>query len=80
MVVGHPQDEELARTVEGYRALLANEDSLRVWTLDRVVAAARCTVASSAQTMWLNALETRYLRLDLSEEEWYRHRARRWGR
>ena len=69
-VVGHPLDEELTRTIAGYRALLVDPDCLRVWPLDRIIAAAETAVESPAKREWLEAFKTRYLRLELSEEDW----------
>ena len=69
-VVGHPLDEELTRTIAGYRALLKDPDCLRVWSVDRIVEAAGDAVEMGAQKEWLEAFKTRYLRLELSEEDW----------
>ena len=71
--VGHPLDEELTRTVAGYRDLLREPECLRVWTVGDIVAAAETAVETSEHREWLEAFKTRYLRLELSEEDWHAH-------
>jgi len=69
-VVGHPLDEDLTRTIAGYRALLKEPGCLRVWPVDRIVAAAETAVDTPTQREWLEAFSDRYLRLELGEEDW----------
>ena len=69
-VVGHPLDLELTQTIAGYRALLKEPDCLRVWTVADVVEAASHAVQTDLDRDWLEAFKVRYLRLDLSEEDW----------
>ncbi len=77
-VVGHPLDEELTQTIAGYRALLTDQDCLRVWPVDRIVAAAEAAAETPAQREWLEAFKFRYLRLDLSHPEWLEHSNSGW--
>ena len=76
-VVGHPLDEELTRTIAGYRELLNNPDCLRVWPVDWIIAAAETAVETPAQREWLEAFKVRYLRLELSESAWTKYESSR---
>jgi hypothetical protein len=69
-VVGHPLDEELTETIAGYRESLKEPDCLRVWPVDRVIAAAETAVETPEQREWLEAFKVRYLQLELSDEDW----------
>ena len=75
-VVGHPLDEELTQTIAGYRELLEDRDCLRVWPVDHIVAAAESAVETPSQREWLEAFKARYLRLELSEDDWQVFRQR----
>ena len=62
VVVYHPQDENCARTVAGYRGLLQDERSFGELTLGFIMGAWEPLVEDSA---WVQAFRTRYL--DLKE-------------
>ena len=67
VVVGHPKDPGLPKTLEGYRALLRDPASLRDWPLDRLLEAATKAAQTKEDRAWAEGFKDRYLRLELSE-------------
>jgi hypothetical protein len=67
MLLRHPEDRRCERIVSNYRGLLrVGDDSLLDMTLDRLISAWKSAALSGKQRAWLDALEQRYLRLELS--------------
>lgn len=70
VVTGHPVDTGLPRAIDGYRRLLRRPDDLVVWPVDLISRLAGEAAQDQAQRSWHETFDTRYVRLDLSEDAW----------
>lgn len=73
ILVHHPSDKFAAKVAEEYREFLSDPVSFQVWRLDDLLATWSTLELSPAETDWLEKIQDRYLRLELSESDWKEH-------
>lgn len=69
MIIYHPCDEKCADTLTEYRKLVNSGREILSFNLEEIVSTLRSLMSSQAARRWIDDFEARYLRLDLSVEE-----------